>query len=179
MLTLLITGEIKDDNNDYGLATVFEKDRVLNIAEKEALNLGALVPDMINKDFVIDQTKMTIILNDKRKTQKEKIKQAMLYERNNTASVFVNINGVNQKINAQERSLTDCSALKKKMIRENLQNIDYRDFNNVPFAIVPADLDTIEIAIENNGFSLYAKKWALESQIDAALTITDIELINW
>lgn len=53
-----------------------------------------------------------------------------------------------------------------------------RDSNNVSHNVTSADYDIIINAIEASGINLYTKKWSIESSIDSAATIEDLDLVD-
>lgn len=150
------------DGNDMELPLIVQRE-----FSNDEIKFGKI--NETGDEIEIDQVKKTEYLDNLKIQQKGKIKQSMYDERSDSAVIEIDINGL-KTINAREQSLVDSRTLHNYMVRNNIDNVDYRDSENNMFAVTQSDVDNIRIAIEDNGFSLYQKKWLLEAQIDNVST---------
>ena len=56
---------------------------------------------------------------------------------------------------------------------------EIRDAMNVTQTVTNSDLELIILKIQENGILMYQQKWNLEVQIDQAVILDDLELIQW
>lgn len=77
-----------------------------------------------------------------------------------------------------KNDLQNCQILYNYMNRNSVEVIEYVGHND-SVDITIEQLQDLIIEMENYGLNLYNYKWVLESDIEAATTIKQLELIEW
>jgi hypothetical protein len=85
----------------------------------------------------------------------------------------------NITVNARGRDLDNAKEVRDKMEEEAIALMPFKCFDNTYAMLSLADVKILISELRDYGFSLYAKKWALEAQVEAATTKEEIDAINW
>lgn len=103
------------------------------------------------------------------------IKQAFLNWRNNNATL---ISSLCFKADSNERANTDISGL--LVAYENRQDapITFRDADNQFHTLTYYQLKILQLEIIENGNFAYEQKWALDAQVENAMSKEELDVIN-
>ena len=110
------------------------------------------------------------------KQQKSRVvKQAFLNWRNNNATL---ISSLGFKADSSERANTDISGL--LVAYENNQDapITFRDADNQFHTLTYGQLKVLQLEIIENGNFAYEQKWALDAQVENAITKEQLDAIK-
>ena len=82
------------------------------------------------------------------------------------------------RANAGQRAYRDVDGLVTQMVEEDVETVNFRDYDNVFQPITLAEAKTLKLEIIKNGQSIYLQKWQMEAALDAAKTVEDLDKIN-
>ena len=111
------------------------------------------------------------------KTEKEQelANVAGQYDQYKCDSMYV-ISSLGFKINADIRSQTNMQGLID--VLDDVVTTVYKDYDNNFQTVSKANLETMKAEAIENGQNLYAQKWKLQSEIDSATTIEELNAIE-
>jgi len=78
-----------------------------------------------------------------------------------------------------KNDLQNVQGLISYMTRNSLTVTDYKGFSETKVGVTIAQLNSICNEMEDHVFDLYNKKWALEAQIQSAITVEQLNQIKW
>ncbi len=67
----------------------------------------------------------------------------------------------------------------ESLIALNTDPVTFKDSNGDFHSLTLADLSILKTEMIQDGLAIYQKKWTLESQINNATTIEELEAITW
>ena len=80
-------------------------------------------------------------------------------------------------VNANTTAKTNVDGLITAMEAQNLNTVNFMTFDNTLAELTLEQLKTIQLELISYGNNLYARKWALRSQIEACTTKEEVDAI--
>lgn len=139
-----------------------------------------IVKDLVNQE--IEKQAGLVYLTDIEVGRRNKLKQLSLYsakyEENVNNSMFFT-SSLGYKINGDRRSLTNISSLIEYFdVKQQDGTIDFKDYDNQIRKLTKEQLGTIKAELITNSENLYSQKWALQTRINEAQSIDELNAIN-
>lgn len=139
-----------------------------------------VLKDLVNQE--VEKQAGLVYLTDIEVGRRNKLKQLSLYaakyEENINNNMFF-VSSIGYKINGDRRSLTNISSLIEYFdAKQQDGTIDFKDYDNQMRKLTKEQLETIKAELISNSENLYAQKWALETQINEAASIDDLNAIK-